>query len=177
MRAAAFVTTYNGLAAGPFISCCVDFLFAELPPLGTLLAELELYPHCVTAESVLPSLETLAARFTERLAELPITGVYRRRRYAFVSYRSAWIYRAGLFGRGVNHPDLSEFSLLTREMADALRLLCKKFRVTDDFDVAAFSAHVGARVASLPTTAGKLRALQSRYLALREAAGSAFAHS
>lgn len=176
MRAAVFVTTYNGLAAGPFVSCCIDFLLDEAPNLGAAIDVIELYPHCDTSDPIPPTQSGMVERFESRLQTLPIVRVYRRYRRAFVSYRSAWTHSSAFFGREISHPDLLTFNANTGEMADALDLLRTKFKASDDFDVSAFRSHLRKRMTALPGSVADLERLQAKYLRAREIAGQQFRH-
>jgi hypothetical protein len=163
MKVVVFVTTYNGLATGPFISCCGDFLLENAPSFGTTIQEIELYPHCDSGEPTLRTLESMRDRFQDRLTTLPIFRVYRRYRRAFVSYRSCWLYSGKFFGADAHFPDPELFSTLCHEMVSAMDLLGRRIKPADDFNMLEFRAHLQRRLAALPTDAVRLRRLQEAY--------------
>jgi hypothetical protein len=147
-----------------------------VPALGSLVNEIELYPHCATADPVEPQFEDMLARFQARCSTLPIVRVYRRHKRAFVSYASKWVHTDAAFGAATVHPDSQAFETITCEMAGALCLLTPRFKSSDDFAVKRLALHVTDRASKLPPDQDALRSALERYLEARERAGSRFSH-
>jgi hypothetical protein len=165
----AFVTTYNGLSTGPFISCCTDFLSEGIPDLGQTIQEIELYPHCSSRGRSLKTLDSMRERFQDRLKNtLPLAGVYRKSHRAFVSYKSSWCYSNSVFDKQTCFPKLGVFNMLCQEMVLAVNLLSRKIKVQDDFNLPALCTHLQKRLTEIPTNEKNLSKLQQYYHHLRD---------
>jgi hypothetical protein len=145
-----FVVTYNGMATGPCVKRCAEYLMAGGPgTFGAAVERVELYPHCQTGDPVIAGLESMHDRFQTRLATLPFARFRRKARLFEVSFVSRWIRSEAMFGAAVAELPPAEFRLLCGEFVAALALLRSRVKRSDAFDTAGLEAHVQRRLDSL----------------------------
>ena len=164
MKVLAGITTYNGLESGPYLNFCVDYLFAGAPEFGDLFDELAFYPHVISLEPVLPTLERMAQGFSLRLATLPIVQVNRRFKKGFVSYHSVSIRYTDLLVPGPVLPDHSTFNSLCGEMVFAASLLKTKVRQADKFSIRDFEGFLEGRLAARPESLHQFSGIKAAFL-------------
>jgi hypothetical protein len=145
-----FIVTYNGMATGPCIKRCVEYLTAGGPDsFGTAIERIDIYPRCQTRDPFNPGLEFMLDRFRSGLATLPFIRFRRKARLFEVSYASEWVHSSAMFGASTVELSPSEFDCLCREFAAALALVRRRIKKSDDFNVDAFEAHLQRRVKCL----------------------------
>jgi hypothetical protein len=150
-----FIVYYNGMATGPCIKRCVDFLMEDGPQtFGNAVERIDLYPRCQTRDQITPDLDFLLVRFQIGLKSLPFIRFRRKTRLFEVSYVSSWVHSSEMFGKSIVDLPKPEFHCLCLEFANALLLLRKRLKKTDDFDMNAFETQLQTRIDTIntPTT-------------------------
>lgn len=150
MEVVPWVITYNGMATGPCVYRCVEYLLGEPPRgFGTAIEQVDLYLHCQTCDPILSDLDGMRDRFQARLATLPFIRFRRTRRLFEVAYASRLMHREELFGADKVALSTAEFGRLCREFAAALLLVRRRLKRSDDFDLAGLEAHLQRQLALL----------------------------
>ena len=121
MEIVPFIVTYNGMATGPCIKRCVEYLTAEGPTsFGTAIERIDIYPRCQTRNPIDHGLKFMMDRFQAGLATLPFVRFRRKARLFEVSYASEWVHSSAIFGASTFELPPSKFKCLCREFAAAL---------------------------------------------------------
>lgn len=150
MKIVPFIVTYNGMAAGPCINRCIEYLTAGGPAsFGTALERIDIYARCQTRDRMIPGLESMEDRFQAGLTTLPFIRFRRKARLFELSYASKWVHSSKFFGASRIELSPSEFDCLCREFAIALSWVRRRIKPSDDFDVDAFEVQLERRIASL----------------------------
>ncbi len=150
MKIIPLIVTCNGGGSGPCIMRCVEYLIGEGPvSFGTAIEKIELYPRCQTRDPIILGDEFLMDRFQAGLATLPFLRFSRKARLFEISYASEWVYSKAMFGASIIELPSSEFQLFCREFANALSLVRRRIKKSDDFDVEGFEAHLHRRIEQL----------------------------
>jgi hypothetical protein len=145
-----FVVTYKGMATGPCIKRCVEYLTAGGPPsFGTAIERIDIYPRCQTRDPITPEFRFMMDRFQAGLASLPFLRFRRKARLFEISYVSAWMHSGEMFGTSKIELPKADFNCLCREFAVALSLMRGRIKKSDDFDMDALDAHLKRRIESL----------------------------
>jgi hypothetical protein len=146
-----FLVTYNGMATGPAIKLCVEFLLGKQPrSFGPAIERVDLCPHCQTREPVIAGLDSMRDRFQARLASLPFVRFRRKLQLFEVAYASQLVHSEAMFGSSKAKLSPADFGCLCREFAAALTLIRRRLKRTDAFDAAGLEAHLQRRLDSLP---------------------------
>ena len=67
MEVVPFIVTYNGMATGPCVKRCVEYLMADRQhSFGAAIERVDLYPHCQTREPIIAGLKSMRDRFEAR---------------------------------------------------------------------------------------------------------------
>ena len=150
MKVTPFVVTYSGMATGPSIKRCVEYLMMEAPAtFGSAIEQVDIYAHCQSVEPIIDSLIGMHERFQTRLATLPFLKFNRRARLFEVSYVSQLSHSSSMFGSAETPLSSTEFNCLCREFAGALSLARRRLTRSDVFNIEALDRHLQRRVASL----------------------------
>lgn len=150
MRIVPFIVTYNGMATGPCIKRCVEYLTAEGPAsFGTAIERIDIYVRCQTSDPIVPGLEFLMDRFQAGLATLPFVRFRRKAKLFELSYASDWVHSSEMFGAKTIELPPPEFRCLCREFAAALSLVRRRIKKSDSFDMDAFETHLQRRLEGL----------------------------
>lgn len=150
MTVVPWIVTHNGLSTGPCVYECVEHPLGNPPrDFGTAVEQIELYPRCQTRGKVLPSLDEMWDRFQSLRSNPPFVRFRRTRRLVEITYTSDFVYREELFGAVPMKLTPAEFVGLCREFADALMLIRRRLKRSDDFDLAGLEAHLQLRVSQL----------------------------
>ena len=145
-----FVVTYNGMATGPCVGRCVDYLMAHAPrSFGGAIERVEVYAHCQTREPIQASLSSLYERFQGRLTTLPYLRFRRKARLFEVAYASEFLHDKTLFGSDDASLSPADFKALCREFAAALSLIRRRVKPSDDFDLDGLDLHLRRRIETL----------------------------
>jgi hypothetical protein len=116
-----FIVTYNGIATGPCVNRCAEYLMAGSPPsFGAAIERVDIYAHCQTREPIIDSLTFMFERFQKRLTTLPFLRFRRKARLFEVAYLSGFVYAETLFHSAEASLSLADFNGLCREFAEAL---------------------------------------------------------
>jgi hypothetical protein len=147
MRVTVWMVTYNEMGSGPCIQKCVDFLLAQAPmDLGDAIAEVDIYARCQTSEPIIASLKELYDRFQENLKTLPYLQFIRKRRRFDISYASRIVHEGAMFHSNDYALSVSDFRCLVGELAEALGLMRRRLKKSDQFDLDRFESHLRDRV-------------------------------
>ena len=150
MKIVPFIVTYNGMATGPCIKRCSEHLVTEgTASFGSAIERIDIYPRCQTRDPIIPGLKFMEDRFQAALATLPFVRFRRKAKLFELSYASNWVHSSELFGASAMELPSSSFTCLCREFANALLLVRRRIKASDDFDVDAFDAHLQRRVEAL----------------------------
>ena len=146
-----FVVTSTGMAFGPCIQECADFLVEKSLDFGSAVSLVELYLHCESADEMNPRLEFMVDRFNDQIKSLPKIWFRRKKHQIDISFRSQWIHRKEFFGS--KHIKLcdNEFQILCKELADAFCLIEKRIKRSDSFETARFLEHINSQLEKLAT--------------------------
>ena len=145
-----YIVTYNGMAYGPCITRCSDYLAPEgAGSFGTAIEQIDIYARCQTRDPIIPGLEFMVDRFQAGLKTLPFIRFRRKARIFELSYASDWIHSSEMFGAADVGLAPDEFSCLCREFSAALFLLRRRLKKSDDFDVELFETILKRRVEDL----------------------------
>ena len=89
MKTELWLVTYNGMIGHPDLAVAGDLLFGQPgPSFGGAIEGFELYAHVDHHGPPLPTLDSMLARYRERLATLPRVWFRRKRRLIEVAYHS-----------------------------------------------------------------------------------------
>jgi hypothetical protein len=142
--------TYNGMASGPCITRCSDYLTPNSDiPLGTAIEQIDIYARCQTLDPVIPGLDFMNDRFQAGLRTLPFIRFRRKAKLFELSYASRWTHTKEMFGSSDIELAPHEFSCICREFAEALLLIRGRLKASDDFDVDLFEKLLQRRVDDL----------------------------
>jgi hypothetical protein len=145
-----FVVTYNGMATGPCIKRCVEYLMSGAPPsFGILIERVDIYAHCQTRDPINPGLASMHERFQDRLATLPFLRLRRSPRLFEVSYASQLLHSGSMFRAEESVLPTVDFRLVCREFADALSSIRRRVKRSDGFDIDGLDEHLRRRLESL----------------------------
>lgn len=153
MEIVPFIVTYNGMASGPCIKQCAEYLTADGPSSsGPAIERIDIYPRCHTRDPIIAGLEFMVDRFQAGLATLPFIRFRRKLRLFEVSYESKLVHSSVMFGPKVVEFSPSDFNCICREFATALSFVRHRVKKSDDFDVDAFELHLHRRIECLNET-------------------------
>jgi hypothetical protein len=166
LRIEPYIVTYNGMACGPCITRCSDYLAPEsAASFGTAIEQIDIYARCQTRDPIIPGLEFMMDSFQAGLSTLPFIRFRRKARVLELSYASDWMHSEDMFGTSGIELPRPEFICLCREFAASLFLVRGRLRKSDDFEVDRFELLLQSRVESLDResrSCGELDAPSSR---------------
>lgn len=150
MKIVPFIVTPNGMATGPCIKRCTEYLTTGGSiSFGTAIERIDLYPRCQTRDPIPPGLEYMTDRFQAGLESLPFIRFHRKARLFEISYASEWVHSSEFFGASKTELSTSDFTCLCREFSAALSFVRRRIKKSDDFNVDEFEAHLKRRIESL----------------------------
>lgn len=145
MRIYVHLVWYNGMGGHPAISYAGEFLLlGRSNAYGSAFDTMEFYLHIPSSHRN-QSLETLNARFDERVRVLPKSWIKRKLRRIEVSYVSQLGTEENLVGE--RQPDFSpgQFSLACHEIVSAFNIVDSKIKRSDDILWAELKTHFDER--------------------------------
>lgn len=150
MKVTPFVVTYNGMATGPSIKRCVEYLMTDAPStFGAAIEQVDVYAHCQTTDLIADSFADMNARFQVRLATLPLLRFKRKSCLLEVSYASQILHSDAMFESSSGSLLVAEFNCLCREFAGVLSLARRRLTRSDAFDIDSLDSHLRNRLALL----------------------------
>ncbi len=152
MEVVPFIVTYNGMAAGPCVNRCAEYVMSAAPQsFGAAIERVDIYAHCQTSEAITSSLRSMDKRFQVRLATLPYLRFRRKARLFEIAYASQFVFAEKLFESDEAVLSLTDFDRLCCEFAEALALIRRRVKPSDDFDLDGLDLHIRRRIQSLGT--------------------------
>jgi hypothetical protein len=145
-----FIVTYNGMASGPCVERCAEYLMTGAPAsFGAAIDRVDIYAHCQTREPIIASLTSMYERFQGRLATRPFVRFRRKTRLFEVAYASGFVHAKTMFRSAEASLSPTDFHCLCREFADSLSLIRRRVKRQDDFDLDGLDVHLQRRIESL----------------------------
>jgi hypothetical protein len=142
--------TYNSYGAQWGLTDAGRYLTDETGNYGSALAEIELIACFRSSGPPLPTLEDLLAQFDHHLERLPKVGFQRKQKRITINYESRLPAVDKMFPR---HPDFfARFESALLEAAETLRLIERRLKKDDDFDLGRFTADIDRAVTQRPPT-------------------------
>lgn len=147
------LVSYNGMGGHPTLSFLGDLILgSSAPSFGNAVTEIESYAHLDSANSPLPTLESMWQRFRERVATMPQAWFRRKNKRIEVAYYSQLGLADDLIQGRPRRARLEDVPLIRtgyRELIQVLEIVRKKTKAVDAFDATAFVDFLASRRSAL----------------------------
>ncbi len=170
--------THNAGGGHPLLSHVGEFLLLNAPAsFGSAIATVDTYAHFRSRGRPKKTLDFLGERYRERLKSLPLDWFKRKKCLFEIAYLSKLGDAEEMLEQKSKSLSLPLFCDGCREVVSVLSVIQKRLKGTDEFDYAAFDAHLQRRLGELPSCVSDLKSVldeikarEQQQIAAREAA-------